>query len=1226
MKLRGCLLAVLAVLSGAVQGADRSNELKWETHPGYRVARLDVPEMGRSGLAEVEPLVSKVLFTNYLSESMMVSDSSLLGGSGVALGDIDGDGLCDLYFCSLAGRNALFRNLGNWRFEEIAEAAGVACPGQISRGAVFADVNGDGTLDLLVTARGAGVRCFLNDGKGHFREATTEMGLATKGGSTSIALADVDGNGTLDLFVANFGVGSVLRDGGSVSTKMVNGKLTVVGRMSKKVKVIDGQFVEFGEPSVLYLNDGKGHFTPLPWEGGAFLDEKGQPMETPWDFSLSVQMRDLNGDGWPDIYVCNDFFTPDRIWMNDGKGRFRAIPSFAIRKSSYAAMGVDFADIDRDGQMDGLIVEMRARDPVQRLRQMTPDVPSPAQIGGLEIRPQTGRNTFLWNRGDSTFSEIAEYSGLSASDWSWLPVFLDVDLDGFEDVLVPNGQTYDLQNLDVIQKGNLADPRASTHRVRDFPLIATPNCAFRNQGDRTFVECGKLWGFDALAACTGMAVADLDNDGGLDLVVNCLNTGALLYRNMSSAPRLGVRLKGTPPNTQGIGAMVKVLGGAVEFQSQEIIAGGRYLSGDDPMRVFAAGSTTNCMTIQVTWRNGKRSSVTDALPNCIYEIDESGAAEAPPTKAIKLASPLFEDATASLNHRHHEEPYEDFERQPLLPKRLSQLGPGVAWRDLAGDGKEELIIGSGRNGALAIYSWDGQSQFVRVPCVAGEQLAGDTAGMAAWSVSGRNALLVGQSCYEAVEGKLQGLLSVSYGDGGSVSLRPVLGTNDFSEVTIGPVAVGDIDGDGELEIFVGGRVIPGRYPEAAPSYILKNHSGVLEVDTNLSASLSHVGLVSGAVLSDLAGQGKSDLILACEWGPIRVFRHLGGHLVEITQELGLSAYTGWWQSVTTADLDGDGKMDIIAGNWGLNSHYRADGQHPLTAYCGSFNGHDGVQVLETVFDAEGRGLLPGRDWKTVSAGMPFILQRFANNMSFSQASPEQILGDRFQRALKVEAKTLASMVFLNRGTHFEAKPLPPEAQWAPVFGICAGDFDGDGDEDVFLGQNFFDLPAEGLRDDAGRGLLLKGDGKGGFAVMSGQVSGIKVYGEQRGCAMADYDGDGRLDLVISQNGEATRVFHNVGAKPGLRIRLRGPADNPSALGAVLRIRRGGKLGPAREIHAGSGYWSQDSLQQVMAADAGDELQVRWPGGKVSRFDLPASARDIEVNESNVRESSRFPKR
>jgi hypothetical protein len=394
--------------------------------------------------------------------------------------------------------------------------------------------------------------------------------------------------------------------------------------------------------------------------------------------------------------------------------------------------------------------------------------------------------------------------------------------------------------------------------------------------------------------------------------------------------------------------------------------------------------------------------------------------------------------------------------------------------------------------------------------------------------------------------------------------------------------------------------------------LLRVRDGRLVVDAKFSATLREAGLVSGAVFSDLTGDGQPELVLACEWGPLRVFQFANGSLVEKTGDLGLSPHRGWWQSVTTADVDADGRMDIVAGNWGLNSSYHAAQTHPVRLYCGDFNDDGTTALLEVQHEAKRDNWLSRRNWRQVSEAMPFILERISSYRAFSESGAEEVLGTRFARARAFEASTLASTVFLNRGDRFEAVALPTEAQLSPVFGISVADFDGDGSEDLVLAQNFFDLPSEAGRLDAGRGLLLRGQGNGRFEAVGADKSGLKVYGEQRGCAVADFDTDGRADVVLTQNGEATCIFRNIGASPGLRVRLRGGEGNPLAAGAVMRLGKEGKFGAAREIHLGSGYWSQDSVVQVLAAPAGSQLQVRWPGGKVTATDIPAAAKDVEI--------------
>ena len=1205
--------------------------LDWQAGEGFRSAPCAVPKTGhtQSGFTQIGPDQTGIYFTNHLSDAQAAENQIRLVGSGVALGDVDGDGWCDIYLCRLDGPNVLYRNLGNWRFEDITARAGVACPEQYSTGAVFADVDGDGDLDLLVNALGGGTRLFLNDGQGHFLEATNS-GLFRKSGATSMALADVDGDGDLDLYVTNYRTNTIRSTGLSILN--INGRRVIRPQDREQYEFTqEGLLLEHGEIDALYLNDGHGNFTPVPWKGGHFLDEDGQALAGgPKDWGLSVMFRDLNGDGAPDIYVCNDFWSPDRVWLNDGHGNFRAAPRLTLRHTSTFSMGIDFADLNRDGYDDFLVLDMLSRDHGRRMRQRAMLGHTFNNIGKIEDRPQVEHNTLFLNRGDGTYAEIAQLSGVEASEWSWGIVFLDVDLDGFEDFLVTTGHAFDTQDSDTEGRINALGPLPSSKissKLLMYPRLEVAKQAFHNRGDLTFEEAGERWGFNQVGVAHGIALADLDNDGDLDVVVNNLNGAAGIYRNEASAPRVAVRLKGQAPNTRGIGAKIKFLGGPVT-QSQEMICGGRYLSGDDPERVFATGTASNGLSIEVSWRDAGRSLIQNVQPNCVYEVAQTQKRiEAPklPAPTPEKAAALFKDVSEAISHVHSDPLYDDFAVQSLLSRRLSQLGPGISWFDVDGDGREDLLIGAGRGGELAIFFNRGNGRFEKSGA---QQFPGkapdDQTAMVGWAASGDSILLVGTANYET---SLTNRSSVGDYQIGAGTISPKQSLPQ--ESSIGPLAAADLDGDTHLDLFVGGRVIPGRYPEAADSKIYRSQGGKFVLDEQNSRPLAKAGLVSGAVFSDLDGDGFPELILACEWGPLKIFRNEHGKFLpwdppvetKTSSAVGaatlvhLSQLTGWWNGVATGDFDGDGRMDIVASNWGRNTAYEQYVKESLRVYYGDFGGRPGA-VIEAVLDAKSGRLLPWRDLDTLATALPWLRERFGTAKAYGDATLEQLLGEHFKSAHELRANWLDSTVFLNRGDHFEARSLPLEAQFAPAFAVCVSDFDGDGHEDIFLSQNFFAVEERTTRYDAGRGLCLKGDGTGNFKPLTGQESGIRIYGEQRGAAFCDYDGDGRVDLAVAQNGAATKLYHNETAQPGLRVRLKGPVGNSAGVGAILRLVNGTGMGPACEIHAGSGYWSQESVVQIFAgAESGSEIWVRWPGGKVVIAEIPKGAKEMAVNMS-----------
>lgn len=1191
----------------------------WREGQGFRSLAVSPPPATRPGFTWQDSSITGIRFTNQLSQDRFTTNQIYLSGSGVAAGDVDGDGWCDLYFCAIQGENVLYRNLGNWRFENVTAAAGVGCRGLDSTGAAMADLDGDGDLDLIVNSVAQGTRVFLNDGHGRFQQSQL---LNPDRSGMSIALADFDGNGTLDLYISNYRT-RALRDlpGTTFKIRKINGIPVVVEVNGRPATDPDlrGRFtvsasntiIENGEADALYRNDGQGHFTPVSFTDGTFLDEAGRPLQNPpYDWGLGAAFRDLNGDGWPDLYVCNDFDSPDRIWINDGHGKFRAIADLALRNQPKFSMGVDFADINRDGFDDIFVVEMLSRSHSVRLTRADRSMEGSA-IGQYRNRPQLTRNTLQLNRGDGTFAEVAYFAGLEATGWSWSPAFLDVDLDGYEDLLVTTGHGRDDMHADhgmrieALKRSRNMTPSQHLELRKATPPVIAPQTAYRNLGNLHFQEMGTSWGLGQTGICHGLCLADLDNDGDLDVAINRLNDVAAVYRNDATASRIGVRLKGAGKNTAGIGARIIVRDGAVPLQSQEMQAGSRYLSGDQAMRVFAGPSAGHLAQIEVRWPGGKASRVEQVPGNSLYELLETSSGDAKDSGASNVVA-LFEER--ALNVTHHEDPFDDYARQPLLPKKLSQLGPGVGWIDLDGDGWDDIVMGSGKGGSLTVLLNTRNGGFERNRDPLYEAVSPrDHAGLVALPESGGNRLLLGAANYE--DGNAENGPVMEYVRGHSTPSMAL----PVQESSCGPLALGDVDGDGDLDLFIGGRVVAGRYPLAPASTLWRNEKGRWLLDETNTKLLANVGLVSGAVWTDLDGDGRADLILACEWGPIRVLHNDGGILRDVTASLGLAAKLGWWNGISVGDFDEDGRMDLIATNWGLNHKYRASSKHGPRLYAGDLLGAGRVETLESYYDDTLNLWVPDRDLLAVGRNLPYVRETFTELAHYARSSMEEIFGDRIKTLAIWEMNTLESSVLLNRGDHFETAALPMEAQLSPAFGIAVADLDGDGHEDAVLSQNFFNTQGQTSRHDAGRGLVLLGDGKGGFRTMTGVESGIAVYGEGRGVAVGDYDQDGRIDVLMAQNGGDLKLYHNQKARPGLRVRLQGGKTNPAGVGARMRLESNGVWGPVREVHAGGGYWSQDSFVQILCSQqAPTRLEIRWPRGATTLTPIAAGQTGLVV--------------
>jgi len=1058
----------------------------------------------------VAPETSGITFTNRLSEDTAVNIVNYLyyyNGGGVAAGDIDGDGLIDLYFTSNLGSNRLYRNLGNFRFEDITDRAGVADSVGWKSGVTMADVNGDGRLDIYVSGvnypglpEGGHNVLYINNGDGTFTDRAEEYGLAFSGFSTQAAFFDYDGDGDLDMYLLNSSTFSERAASPSTSRTVRNAKA--------------------GDR--LYRND-HGHFVDVSAAAHIYGGVEG--------FGLGVVVSDVNLDGCPDIYIANDFPENDFLYLNNCNGTFTESIAQATGHTSRFSMGADAADFNNDGRPDIAVLDML---PDSERILKTAATAEGYNLFNLKLAAgyhyQYARNTLQLNRGITggklRFSDIGLLAGVAATDWSWAPLFADFDNDGRKDLFVTTGIYRRPNDLDYIASLDSGPPR-----VAKMPHVPQPNYAFHNNGDLTFTNMAAAWGLGAAGFSNGAAYVDLDNDGALDLVVNNLNAHATIYRNrvrdLDSANHhfLTVTLRGSGANTAGIGAKVMIAAGGTH-QLVEVMPTRGFESSVDPRAHFGLGATSRVDSLTVIWPDRRFQVLTDVAADRFITLSQADAHSQPPIRP-SVHPPLFSDITARLpiNYKHKENTFFDFSREPLMPHLLSTEGPALAVGDVNGDGRDDIYVGGAKwqAGELFLQDPDGRFHAAAEPAFRADSLDEDVdAAFFDADGDGDLDLYVVSGGNEFWEGApLRDRLYLNDGHGNFRRADDAL--PDF--VHNGSCVVpGDFDGDGDIDLFVGSRVVARQYGVAPRSYLLENdgHGHYRDVTREKAPGLDSVGMVTGATWVDYDGDGKLDLIVVGEWMPVRVFHQENGRFVDRTGEAGFTGTNGWWTSIQAADLNGDGRPDLVLGNLGLNSFIRASHAEPARLYMGDFFNTGRLLQILTSYRHGVSYPLVGRD--ELLQVMPSLRSRYPTYASFGASRIQNIIpGKALRKARVLEADTFASVIALNRGDGtFELHALPTEAQFAPIYASLAGDFDGDGKIDLVTAGNFYGVtPVEG-RYDASYGLFLHGDGRGGFAAVDMERSGLAIDGQVRHMALLRRTNGDRL-IVVAKNGDRLQL-------------------------------------------------------------------------------------------------------
>jgi hypothetical protein len=1025
-------------------------------------------------------------------------------GGGVATGDLNNDGLADLVFTGNQTGNKLYMNKGDFAFEDISEKAGIRNQDGWSTGVVLVDINSDGWNDIYICRSGDANQdnrknlLYINNHDQTFTEKAASYGLDDTGFSTHATFFDYDKDGDLDMFLLNH----------SIHYFPVDNQFTKLRNTASK---------DFG--SKLYQNN-----------NNVFVDvsEKAGIVSNVISFGLGVAVGDVDQDGWPDIYVSNDFKEQDYLYINNGDGTFTNELEKRMDHISMFSMGSDLEDVNNDGLLDLLTLDMLPPDN-NRLK-MTAGAEN---FDKFKILNDAGfywqymRNMFQLNNGDGTFSEIGSLSGISNTDWSWTPLFADFDNDGSKDLFVTNGYARDYTNMDFMKFMVDYQKQVSTtgkeltflELIAKMPSSELSNHIFRNNGDLTFTSKNMEWGFEKKGISSGASYADLDNDGDLDLVINNINDFATVYRNNSERlvknNYVRVRLKGTAGNVQALGARVQLFASDLKIYREHFLSRG-YESSVEDVITFGIGKKDKVDSIVITWPDGKHQTITNPAINSLVNVVEDGHA---PGTVPKTGTPLFTSAQDKVSFLHQENEFNDFKVQTLLPHFLSRFGPCMTKADVNGDGLEDFFVGGAKGfaGQLLVQTRSGSFKNLPSKALEADSKSEDVDALFFdCDNDGDQDLYVVSGGYEFIPGDeaLQDRLYSNDGRGNFVKNKSL----PKALVSKSCVKSIDFDSDGDLDLFVGGRLISGSYPMAPASFLFENDGkgNMKDVSQNFYGGTS-LGMIADAAVADVNADQWPDLLVAGEWTSIKVFINTSGKFTEQTEKYIMQPCNGWWNKILPADFDNDGDLDFILGNLGTNAQIKADESSPSKLYYTDIDKNGSIDPILTFF-VDGVSY-PSAYLDDLISQVPSLKKKYLYYKNYASATVDSLMpGNAVENVPVVFANKFQSVVLKNEGNKLQLIDLPVQAQFSPIFSILKTDANNDGWDDIILTGNLTQTRVRFGRYDANHGMLFLGNGKCEFTYVPQYESGLKLRGDIRSSIEIN-------DLLIfGVNADSIRTF------------------------------------------------------------------------------------------------------